>query len=272
MLSRLFYFLFIFLVFSVYSFASPVPLSANAGKNVGVCPGDSVSIGGNPAASGGAPPYTYSWQPSASLSSSNIPNPYAHPSSLTNYTLTVTDGAGNSSKSVVTVTVYSPPVVIAGADQTILEGASTPIVATGAVNYYWSPTYSLVNQNSATPYAEPAVTTNYCVVGIDGNGCAGYDCIIVFVTPSDELVVYNAFTPNFDGTNDTFFIANVQKYPDSKLEVFNRNGKLVYQASPYLNDWNGKVDGTELPSATYYYILTPGDGKSKIHGAVTIIR
>jgi hypothetical protein len=47
---------------------------------------------------------------------------------------------------------------------------------------------------------------------------------------------------------------------------------MVYQASPYNNDWNGKISGVELPCATYYYILYPGSGKPKRQGAVTIIR
>lgn len=262
---------FSFIIFNS-AIASPVPLSANAGKNTGVCPGDSVKLGGNPSATGGTPPYTYSWQPAASLSNATSSNPYAYPSSPTNYTLTVTDGAGNKATSIVNVTTYISPVVSAGPDQTILSGATAQLLASGAVNYYWSPTQTLYNQNSASPTAEPQGSTKYCVIGVDGNGCMSSDCMEVYVIPSDVLVVYNAFSPNGDGTNDYFFVANILKYPKSKLEVFNRNGKLVYQSSPYKNDWNGKADGAELPSATYYYVLTPGDGKDKVHGSVTIIR
>src|ERR1035437_1473437 len=72
-------------------------LIANAGNDTLVCSGDSVKIGGNPSATGGIPPYTYSWQPAAMLNSSNTSNPKAAPTSQTSYTLTVTDSAGNSS-------------------------------------------------------------------------------------------------------------------------------------------------------------------------------
>lgn len=248
------------------------PLTASAGPNTGVCPNSSVQIGGNPAASGGIPPYTYSWQPSASLDNPAAPNPNASPASPTNYTLTVTDGAGNTATSVVNVSIYTPPTVSAGTDQTILEGTNTFLDATGAVNYFWSPTSGLYNQNSANPVAEPASTTTYCVVGLDGNGCSGTDCMELTVLPSDTLIVYNAFTPNGDGNNDFFHIGNILKYPQSKIEVFNRNGKLVLMRSPYENDWDGKVDGVELPPATYYFVLSPGSGKPKMQGAVTIIR
>ena len=262
-------FLFSFLGFNSHAQS----LSANAGNDTGVCPaGDSITIGGSPASTGGTPPYTYSWQPTAGLDFPNSSNPKCFPSSPKNYTLTVTDGMGNSSVDIVNVTIYVPPIVSAGPDQTIIEGTNTQLFASGASYYFWTPTQTLYNQNTATPFAEPNDSTTYCVIGGDENGCGDKDCMAVYVIHSDELVIYNAFTPDGDGLNDVFFIGNIQKYPQSNLEVFNRNGKLVFHESPYLNDWNGKVDGAEIPCATYYYVLSPGSGKSKINGSVTIIR
>ncbi|MBI4931784.1 MAG: gliding motility-associated C-terminal domain-containing protein [Bacteroidetes bacterium] len=269
---RIFIFCFLPSAFCHLNAQSFVPLSANAGNNTGICPNDSVQIGGNPSATGGTPLYTYSWQPTSGLDFPNSPNPNAFPSTPTDYTLTVTDAVGNSSVDIIFVDTFPLPNVSAGPDMTIIEGTNTQLLGSGAVNYYWYPWQTLYNQNSANPIAEPSDTTIYCVGGVDGNGCANYDCMVLFVIPSDELVVYNAFTPNGDGLNDVFYIGNIQKYPESKFEVFNRNGKLVYQASPYLNDWNGRVDGVDLPCATYYYVLSPGSGKSKMQGAVTIIR
>jgi len=269
MIICLLFFTFYFLLFT----SSAQSLSANAGNDTGVCPGgDSITIGGNPSATGGTTPYTYFWQPATGLDFPASANPKCYPASATNYTLTVSDALGNVSVDIVNVAIYVPPIVNAGADQTIIEGTNTQLSASGAVNYFWTPTQTLYNQNTATPFAEPTDSTTYCVIGTNNNGCGSSDCMIVYVIPSDELVVYNAFSPDGDGLNDVFFIGNIQKYLQSKLEVFNRNGKLVYQASPYLNDWNGKVDNTELPCATYYYVLTPGNGRSKINGSVTIIR
>jgi gliding motility-associated-like protein len=247
-------------------------LVANAGNDASVCPGDTVKIGGNPSATGGTPPYTYSWQPATGLKFPNTPNPNAFPSSPTNYTLTVTDAAGNSSSDSVNVSIYALPIVNAGPDQTITQGTNTQLQASGAVRYYWYPPQTLTNQNTATPTAEPGSTTTYCVAGVDNHGCVNYDCMILHVKPSDTLIFYNAFSPNGDGNNEVFFIGNLEAFPENKLEIYNRNGKMVYQASPYNNDWNGKIDGVDIPCATYYYILYPGNGKSNKHGAVTIIR
>jgi len=263
-----------FLIFNsnAQTFSTLTALTAHAGINSSFCPGDSVRIGGNPSATGGNPPYTYSWLPTTGLNPSNSANPYAHPYSPTNYTLTVKDSLGHSSSSTVSVGLYVLPTINAGPDQTIMQGMNTQLHANGGVLYDWTPTQTLTNQNSASPSAEPVTTTTYCVVGVDNHGCVNYDCMILDVIPSDTLVFYNAFSPNGDGNNDVFFIGNLAAYPENKLEIYNRNGKMVYEASPYTNDWNGKIDGVEIPCATYYYILYPGRGKPNKQGAVTIIR
>jgi gliding motility-associated-like protein len=79
-----------------------------------------------------------------------------------------------------------------------------------------------------------------------------------------------AFSPNGDGTNDTFIVEGLDKednWVDLKIvngagtEVFtttNRNGQKF-------DDWNGKNSkGLDLPEGTYYYMLkiTPKDGTS----------
>lgn len=270
---RTFLLLAIFSRSFVYLHALPPPIFVDAGANTGVCPNDSATIGGNPAATGGTAPYTYSWMPVTGLDNPNSSNPKAAPSAPTTYTLTVVDALGNSSVDVVVVSIYTLPTVNAGPDQTIIQGTNIMLQGSGAVYYYWSPYQTLTFETTSTPFAEPQITTNYCMAGADANGCVNYDCAVVYVIPSDTIIVYNAFTPNKDGSNDVFYIGNLEQFPDNKLEVYNRNGKLVYKASPYDNTWEGKAEGTELPCATYYYIFDPRkDGKEKINGSVTIIR
>jgi len=251
---------------------SQTALTVNAGSNTGFCLGNSITIGGTPSASGGVQPYTYLWQPVSALNAVNLSNPNASPTTSTDYTLTVTDSTGAKVSDVITVTVLPLPAVSAGVDQTILSGGSTSLNGTGAVNYFWTPTAPLTNQNSANPAATPIETTTFCVTGTDANQCANYDCVTIEVLPSDELIFYNSFTPNSDGINDLFYIGNIEFYPNNVLEVFNRNGKMVYRAAPYQNKWNGEIDGHGLPCATYYYVLDPGRGKPIKRGGLTIIR
>ena len=93
------------------------------------------------------------------------------------------------------------------------------------------------------------------------------------------LLVYNEFSPNNDGANEFFTIDCIENYPNSKLEVFNRYGVLVYTRNKYLNDWDGtaNVSGTvnkddKLPTGTYYYILDLGENDVKKNGWLSIVR
>ncbi len=85
------------------------------------------------------------------------------------------------------------------------------------------------------------------------------------------FLIPNAFSPNGDGLNDVFKIIIPDKYQErseSKLEVFNRWGTLVYRSSGLQygadeNWWDGSSTtsnmatlGSKLPSGTYYYVFT----------------
>ena len=77
----------------------------------------------------------------------------------------------------------------------------------------------------------------------------------------DDLVVYNLFSPNSDGANDTFVIEGIELF-DNTLKIYNRWGNLVYDVENYQNDWNGISNaGTvlrrnqRLPAGTYFYTL-----------------
>lgn len=80
-------------------------------------------------------------------------------------------------------------------------------------------------------------------------------------------VIYNHFTPNGDGINDTFFIQNLKSFPNFQLLIYNRWGKLVWKGDSNTPDWDGKsnqvgvISKSELPSGTYYYILNLNDAK-----------
>jgi hypothetical protein len=59
-------------------------------------------------ASGGTPPYVYSWTPATGLSATDIANPLATPSVTTTYTVQVTDALGANAMGTVAVNVTMP--------------------------------------------------------------------------------------------------------------------------------------------------------------------
>jgi len=78
------------------------PPLANAGQDFSICLGDHGQLN----ASGGV---SYQWSPATGLSSINIPNPTANPTSTTTYTVTVTDGHGCSATDNVVVDIFFVP-------------------------------------------------------------------------------------------------------------------------------------------------------------------
>lgn len=78
--------------------------------------------------------------------------------------------------------------------------------------------------------------------------------------------IFNGITPNGDGLNDYFHIEGIDNYPFNSMKIFNRWGVLVYEVSEYgqgNNLFRGASEGRaniaadrELPSGTYFYILT----------------
>ena len=90
----------------------------------------------------------------------------------------------------------------------------------------------------------------------------------------EDLLIPNAISPNGDGKNEFWVIPRISQYPNHKLIIINRWSQVLFEASPYNNDWAGTTnDGSPLPEGTYYYSITLMDGKTPIqNGTITIIR
>ena len=75
------------------------------------------------------------------------------------------------------------------------------------------------------------------------------------IIPPVHIFIPNAFSPNGDGINDKLIIVH-DTNSKIELEIFNRDGGLVYKSSDYQNDWAGKgtngLLGSELADGTYF--------------------
>ena len=89
------------------------------------------------------------------------------------------------------------------------------------------------------------------------NGCS-IATVEIFINCLD-VRVFNVISPNGDGKNDEFYIANIEGKP-SLLEIYNRWGNLVFKTQDYANKWPGTYDTEkDLPDGTYYYLLEWSD-------------
>jgi gliding motility-associated-like protein len=88
------------------------------------------------------------------------------------------------------------------------------------------------------------------------------------------LYLPNAFTPDRDGSNDTFGAVgiNVEKY---ELKIFNRWGELLFESNDINHKWDGTHKGSLVQDGVYVYTfyakeLTTGKNISKT-GTVTLL-
>ena len=81
------------------------------------------------------------------------------------------------------------------------------------------------------------------------------------IVECQAIKVYSGFSPNRDGINDYFKIEGLEVYPDNKLQIFNRRGTILFSQENYRNNWDGTLNGRDLPEGTYFYLLEDGKGK-----------
>jgi gliding motility-associated-like protein len=98
-----------------------------------------------------------------------------------------------------------------------------------------------------------------------------YTLVIYRGEDQKNIVASNILTPNGDGKNDTWVIADIQLYPNNTVTVFDKGGRTVYNKHGYTNDWNGTFGGAPLTEGTYYYVIDLGPQKRQFKGFITIV-
>lgn len=155
----------------------PNPVITVAGGTI--CNGQNITLN----ASGAT---TYTWTPSATLSSGTGTSVVASPTATTTYTIVGTTGSCSSSTTA-TVTVNPLPVVTVNSP-TICAGQSATLNASGATSYSWSPATDLSATTGASVTATPSSTVTYVVTGTT-NGCSNTANAVVSVNPNPVVSV-----------------------------------------------------------------------------------
>lgn len=208
-----------------------------------------------------------SWMSITNPSNSFI---YSNITQTTNYAVVVKNGACPADTTQpVSIVVVNASQANAGSDKTITRHETVQLDGSGYGVPKWSPDNQLNDPNIFAPSASPLHTITYVLTVTDRYSCLSMDSVTVNVI----VPVPTAITPNNDGTNDYFMIDKIEDYETNSLTVFNRWGNVVYKASPYKNEWNGKSkSGHDLPDEVYYYLLDYGNGEKPDSGYILIKR
>ena len=249
------------------------PLASISANRSVICEGDTVVFTANITHEGTAT--SYQWQVNGvpvnggrTYSSSTLQNG----SQVSCLVTTNTTCATPVQTDTIAITVNPVPVITCH-DTTIYAGSSIVLnaVITGSTGaYQWLPVYALNNTTVSNPVATPTRTTTYTLQVTTPEGCAAdaTETVTVILYP---VHIPNAFSPNHDGINDRWQIDGLSYYPGCMVEVYDRDGQLIFHSVDYNQPWDGTLKGKPLPVAAYYYRVTLGSGLPVMAGTVTLL-
>ncbi len=233
---------------TLVSLSEPNLLSISISNDTAICIGDSVQL----SAFGGA---IYSWSPITNLSNPTNANTWYTGTSTQLFTVLVTDTNGCSNTDSVLITVNSLPTISLSNDTTICENDTIQLLASGGVNYTWSPTTTLSNTTISNPVAFPTTSTTYQVVVTNSFGCKD--------SASVSLIVQTL--PNIVASSDVSICIG-------DTTQLNASGALNYTWQPVMNISNNLISNPlAWPTTTTEYIVLGEDALGCINSdSVTI--
>ena len=187
-------------------------------------------------------------------------------------------GQGCSGTDTILVEVLGLPEVDAGPN---LEAFEDEVFTLGGMPtspdadiYDWVPGELLDDSTAANPDGQVTGDTYFVVTATDANGCSNIDSVFVDFIP--EITIPDGFTPNGDGVNDRWVIDNIERFPDSQVQVVNRWGDVLFEANGYTESkaWDGRYENSDVPIGTYYYVIELNDPRypDPLSGPLTIYR
>ena len=246
-----------------------VDINCVDGPNAGIITVENVA--------GGTPGYSYS------IDGVNFsPVPLFEGLTAGTYDVVVRDAAG-CELPLLTNIFPPPPISVALQGDSIVKlGDQLTLVAQSSsfdVLYSWSHADTL---NGNTALLRPQETFVYQVSVFDTlTLCSATDFLRVFVDSKPRIFVPNIFSPNGDGSNDTFIpFAGNDVVNFKSLRIFDRYGQLLYEENDILpgdtsRGWDGTFRGETLNPSVFVYFMEVEffDGRVEIvKGDVTLMR
>jgi hypothetical protein len=145
------------------------------------------------------------------------------------------------------ISITASPEADAGNNQTIIQGDSTQLSATGGNSYYWQPTTGLSCITCSNPFVKPTSTTTYTVTVSDTLGCSQIDSVTVTVVPK------RYFMPTVLQIGQTL---QIDSFPTgAELVLYDMRGRAVYRSS----DDSGVYTLSNLTAGLYLAEINRGN-------------
>ena len=206
--------------------------------------------------SGGVRPYMYYWRDFSNSIFSNDSLLGFDPSQF--YDFEVIDSKGCHLRDSVSLVVdFSVDKVIGDVPLTIqLTNASSE----GFYQWNFDDGETSSDYNPIHEY-ESVGSYNLSLQLTDEHECVDEKTIVIEVQGFDLSIndweeMFNAFSPNGDGINDSFSFEENHAISEFSVKIFNRWGSLVYSWTDPNFKWNGlNFDGDNLMQGVYYYYM-----------------
>jgi len=227
-------------------FIDVTSMIANAGSDQTICEGSSVSLGGNPSASGGVMPYTYSWSTAFSLNDSTAANPLATLSTATGFSLTVTDSNSCTATDNVFINVLpAPPLSIALVNDTFFASLN------GTFQWFLN---SAILAPDTLSYLVPDSSGIYQASMTYPNGCTVYSNNLIFNTVGIKEQGIDPFFKIFPNPADNQLnIHTTEALLPLTLKIFQLNGSILLDE--HLKDQSNIVNISKFTEGVYIMIL-----------------
>jgi gliding motility-associated-like protein len=137
---------------------------------------------------------------------------WVSPSATEVFTVSATAANGCVGAQIDSILVNPLPIANAGPDETICNGSSVSLNATGGTTYTWSPSNGLSSTSINNPVATLNSSQTYTLTITDGNGCTDTDVITVNVVnlpianPGLNAAVCPGASTILDGSGGTSYI------------------------------------------------------------------
>jgi gliding motility-associated-like protein len=250
----------------------PVP---EAGKDTTVCYKTIAYLKGSATNLSGS--VNYAWAPPGLVIPNNAANAVAYPDTTRYFYLTVTDNYGCNFSVVdsVKITMRDQVPAFAGNDTIAMYNKPHQLEATGGLGFVWSPATPLNNPFVRSPLAILKHDQYFEVKVTDDIGCYAIDGVFIRAIEGPTYHLPNAFSPNGDGTNETFTPIPSGITTTDYFRIFDRYGVLMFQTKEWLKGWNGNFNGKPALAGTYVWMIKGTDvGGSVVEqkGTVILIR